>query len=155
MNRTLISALACAPIALAACSSSGSGTGAAPPAGGGVGGSHHSVTASTPVAPVGGSSTTAWCQELKAAGDGILAVGGSSTISPSDYKTKLMSLVADAPADIRPDLEVLAAIDEKLADGDKSAESQFGDPTVAAKIRHVVNWLSTNCKGIVTGLPTG
>lgn len=156
MYRIVIAAAAAAPLALAACSSSGTaGTGTANLPGGIGRASHPVTTSSTPDSAGGGNSAAAWCQELKAAGDGILAVGGSSTISPDVYKSKLIALVSDAPADIRPDLETLAQIDEKLADGDQSAESELGDPAVAGKVRHVVTWLSTNCKGIVTGLPTG
>lgn len=103
----------------------------------------------------GGASAAAWCRELKAAGEGIIAVGGTSTAAPAAYKTKLEALVADAPSDIRPDLEVLARIDEKLADGDANAENEISNAAVAGKVQHVVVWLSTNCRGIITDLPTG
>jgi hypothetical protein len=115
---------------------------------------HTTQSHSTPADGGRSASAVAWCQELKAAGEGIIAVGGTSTASPDAYKAKLESLVSDAPADIRPDLQAVADIDEKLADGDANADNAIANPAVAQKFQHVVRWLSTNCRGVLRDLPT-
>jgi len=160
-SRLVAAAAMLAPaLIVAACSSSSNS--AAPPArslpgtslGAGSTPAQSIAAQSTPAVAASSASAVAWCQELKAAGEGIIAVGGTSTASPGAYKTKLESLVADAPSDIRPDLQAVADIDEKLADGDASAENEIGNPAVAKKFQHVVQWLSTNCRGVIPDLPT-
>jgi hypothetical protein len=149
----LLSALA-ASITLAACSSSATtstGHSNLPSA-------HTSAAAAKPggraTAATGGSAT-GWCAELARAGDALVALGGSATEAPSVYKQKLETLVNDAPADIKPDLQTIAQINEKIVNGDPSAESQISNPAVAAQVEHFASWLQTNCRGIVANLPSG
>jgi hypothetical protein len=156
----LLTLIAAPPLALAACSSSSSGGHAVDLPGG----THTTVSAPVNSARPGGGSTSHaaagggsgnWCQELTDAGQSILALGGTSVASPSEFKAKLDALVNDAPAEIKPDVQVLAQVDEKIVDGDTTAENALSDPSVAAKIQHFVSWLTTNCPGVLDGVPSG
>jgi hypothetical protein len=153
-NHAVLAALIAAPLTFAACSSSSS---------------HHSATNTVGSAPItaahqsqpvssaanaAGGGKNAWCTELRDAGESVIALGGNSTASPSEFKAKAEALAADAPDEIRDDVETIVKIDEKIVAGDAGAEDEIADPTVAAKVRHLVVWLSTNCKGVITDLPT-
>jgi len=149
-----------ASLALAACSSSGSaihaggGTAGRPPAGGSTSAVHPHPNSSQPTTP-GLGTGAGWCGELAHAGDAIVALGGSSTESPSAYKAKLARLVGDAPGDIKPDLQVLEKIDDRVADGDTKAEDEISSPTTTAHVRRVAAWLSKNCPELASDLPSG
>jgi hypothetical protein len=157
-NRALLLAAFVVPsLLLTACSSSGGGNPVSLPGGNQTSGATHSVAGGggSSSHATGGGDAAAWCQELGSEGQSIIALGGTSTASPSEYKAKLEALVNDSPADIRSDLQVLERIDEKIADGDTSAEDQISNPSVAASLRHVATWLTTNCPGVLTDLPSG
>ena len=159
----------------AACSSSGGGSGlggsavgkasgsaATAPAGGLVSGGSASSGTNAPGgsqagggAPAGaGGDAKAWCTELAKAGSASVALGGSNTGPPAVIKQELEKLVADAPGEIQSDLRALAAIDERVLSGDKSAEGDLAQPQNLARVQHLVKWMQTNCQGIVTDLPS-
>jgi len=154
-------------LAVSACSSSDGSPGGpsarstSGPFGGSAGRSTASAAASSSTRgstgnkPVsGGGGTTAWCKELASAGDAIPALGGNSTESPTAYKAKLARLVADAPAELRPDLQVLQQIDDQIADGDTKAEDQITQPATLARVRRLARWMESNCRGVITDLPS-
>lgn len=145
----------------AACSSSTSGSGdfnAHSPNTGPAAG-HSTGTSSAPALGGGGKDASAWCAELDQAGPAIIGAGNPGAL-PDDWQTKAEALAADAPDDIRADVETLVKGDEKIINGDATGDET---PEFLKAGQHVVQWLSANCPsllqkynpGFPAGSPTG
>jgi hypothetical protein len=157
----LIAALGAAvPLALGACSSSnghkafapvqlpGAGTSTTAPAGSSTAAAGSTTAAGTHAS---GGDLTHWCAELKSAGQAVIALGGSSTDKPDVAKAKIHQLVADAPGDIRPGLEVLEQIDDKILDGDTNADAELATGSNATLIRNTIAKIESQCPGVIDG----
>jgi hypothetical protein len=166
MRTTLAIAGACTTVAVAACSSGGHavtglGTTQHPPANGSTpaatlpgGVTPGGATSGAPAGASGGGSVTGWCAELKQAGDSVIQLGGQATDSPSVAKAKIHQLVADAPEEIRPGLQVIEQADDKILDGDTNADAELATGPNLPLIQHTIAWIQAHCPGVVDG-PTG
>jgi hypothetical protein len=142
----------------AACSSSSTGSGAA--------GGHPtspaltgpaSVAASSAAASTahgGGADSNAWCAELDKAGPAVISAGNPSSLPPG-WQQKADQLAADAPAEIRSDVQIVIKQDEKIIQGDANADQT---PEFLKAGQHLVQWLGQNCPGLLQkynpGLPS-
>jgi hypothetical protein len=106
----------------------------------------------TPVAvPAGGND---FCSRVSAAAAGIEKLGDANVRDLKPYLGELRSLVAAAPAVIKPDVLVLEQIDEQVVNGDRHAQSQLSTPGTAAHLEHFLTWMKSNCPGVLQNLQT-
>lgn len=158
MKSIIIAATTGLLLCTAACSSSSHGT-SKPPAARGSGADTTSTAATrtsaeTTSAPAHGVDANAWCQELDKAGPAVISAGNPSALPPH-WQAKAEALAADAPADIRSDVETVIKTDEQILGGHANADST---PTFLKAGEHLVQWLTSNCPGLMQkynpGLPT-
>ncbi len=112
-----------------------------------------SAPATSAAAPTGGGGKDAssWCGELEAVGPAVISAGNPSKLPPN-WQAKAEQLAADAPSDIRSDVQTLITDDEKIINGNASADST---PEFLKAGQHVVTWLGTNCPGLMEKLNPG
>jgi hypothetical protein len=162
MKTVIIAAATGLVLCSTACSSSKGGTGSfnvAPPHGSvAVGGKTSTGAPATSTAPVlggGGNSADAWCAELDKDGPAVITAGDPNSLPP-DWQAKADQLAADAPDDIRPDVETVIKTDEAIINGNANADST---PAFLTAGEHLVKWLGTNCPGLLQkynpGMPVG
>lgn len=144
-------------LAMTACSSStsGSGTGVTTPSSAAassaaagsstVAGSSAPATSAAAPTGVGGKDASAWCGEVEATGPAVISAGDPSKLPPN-WQAKAEQLAADAPSEIRSDVQTLISGDEKIINGDAGADST---PDFLKAAQHVVTWLGTNCPGLM------
>lgn len=161
MKNVIIAAATGLVLCSAACSNSKGSTGSfnVAPRHGSVaaGGSTTSgapVTTGNPVLG-GGTNANAWCAELDKDGPAVISAGNPNALPP-DWQAKAEALAADAPDDIRPDVQTIVKADEAIINGNPNADSTQAFLTAGA---HLVHWLSTNCPGLLQkynpGMPVG
>jgi hypothetical protein len=163
MKTVIIAATTGLMLCATACSSSKSGTSgfqAAPRHGGvAVGGKPTSGIPAGSTTRVfgggGGSNANAWCAELDKAGPAVITAGNPNALPP-DWQAKAEALAADAPDDIRPDVETIIKADEQIINGNPNAD---GTQAFLVAGEHLVRWLGANCPGLLQkynpGLPVG
>lgn len=164
---TAVALLATTPLALAACSSSGSSTTAKAP--NGVKSSLTTTSATSTAAPADGQSSTTSTDGSAASGGGDMAsfctligknnkvlmdiAAGDNSASGVDA-TKLLADLQDevdkAPAAIKGDIETIVNFDRALIEKHVAPSET---PELSSAMQHYATWLAANCKGL-SSLPT-
>ncbi len=143
-----------------ACSSSttnGAGAGAGAkttkPAAGSTAALTSAAPASSAAAPTGGGGTdsNSWCGEIASSGEAIISADDPSALPPN-WQAKAEKLAADAPSEIRSDVETLVKGDEKIISGDATADQT---PAFLQAGQHVVAWLEAHCPSVMASLNPG
>ncbi len=152
-----------AGVGLTACSSSSAGTAAS---------THDLASVAVPPrtsAPATGTSMTSaatsaavsiagsggdFCTQLKGVAPSLQSLSQQGETQRSAYLAKVRQLVAIAPAEIKPDVEVIEQIDEQIVNGNGSADEKFDTPAMAQHMQHFLAWMQSHCPGVLKDVPT-
>jgi hypothetical protein len=102
--------------------------------------------ASTPIAAVHDSDASAFC--ALAAGSGELFNPRDSAPDATAVSTYLPKALAVAPAEIRPDVEVIVEIEQPIVEHRVSpgeVEKRLEDPRLDEAAQHVADYVQTHC----------